>query len=288
MIVRTLVLASALLFAQYATADAQEPQAAQAAAPAAAAPAPPKAPAVTPAPLPPRHVNWSFDGPFGAYDRGSLQRGFQVYKDVCSACHALTHIAFRNLAEAGGPGFTPDQVRALAASYRVPAEPNDQGQTVDAMGQPLTRAATPADYYPPPFPNEKATRAANNGALPPDLSLVVKARDGGSDYVYSVLTGFGQQAPAGETVGGGRFYNPYFKGHQIAMPPPLSDGSVMYADGTMATVDQEARDVVTFLTWASDPKMEERKLIGSNVIIFLLLLTSLLYFSYHRVWYGKH
>ena len=288
MIIRTLLLASALLLTPFAAADAQEPPATQAAAPPAAAAAPPKAPVVTPPPLPPRQVNWSFDGPFGVYDRGALQRGFQVYKDVCSACHALTYIAFRNLAEAGGPGFTADQVRALAASYRVPAEPNDQGQTVDAMGQRLTRAATPADDYPPPFPNEKAARAANNGALPPDLSLVVKARDGGSDYVYSILTGFGQQAPAGETVGAGRFYNPYFKGHQIAMPPPLSEGSVMYADGTMATIDQEARDVVTFLTWASDPKMEERKRMGSNVIIFLLLFTSLLYFSYHRVWYGKH
>ena len=287
MILRALLLASALLLGQAGAAGAQEPPAAQSAAPPPAAPTPARPPAVTP-PLPPRHVNWTFEGPFGKYDRGSLQRGFQVYKDVCSACHALTHIAFRNLADAGGPGFTTDQVRALSAGYRVPAEPNDQGQTVDAMGQPLTRAATPADYYPPPFPNEKASRASNNGALPPDLSLIVKARDGGSDYVYSILTGFGQQPPAGETVGAGRFYNPYFKGHQIAMPPPLSDGSVMYADGTMATVDQEARDVVTFLTWASDPKMEERKRTGSNVMIFLLLLTSLLYFSYHRVWYGKH
>jgi len=295
------LLAASLLLGTASNAAAQDSQTAPAPAPAAEpapAPAPPAAPtppAVTPPaapvstePLPPKHVAWSFDGPFGTFDRGSLQRGFQVFKDVCSACHALNHIAFRNLAERGGPEFTEEQVRALSATYKVPAEPNEQGQTVDAMGQRLTRAATPADTYPPPFPNDQASRSSNNGALPPDLSLIVKARDGHSDYVYSILTGFGQQPPNNEKVGAGRFYNPYFRGHQIAMPPPLTDGSVMYADGTMATLDQEARDVVTFLTWASDPKMEERKRMGFNVMIFLLVFTTLLYFSYHRVWLGKH
>jgi len=301
-VLRQSLLTGCFLLGSFLSAAAQEQSSAPASAPAvepappapspAAVPPPPASgptlPAVSPEPLPPKHVPWSFDGPFGTFDRGSLQRGFQVYKDVCSACHALNHIAFRNLAERGGPEFTPEQVRALAASYRVPAEPNQQGQTVDAMGQPLTRPAAPADTYPPPFPNEQASRAANNGALPPDLSLVVKARDGHSDYVYSILTGFGQQPPNNEKIGAGRFYNPYFRGHQIAMPPPLMDGSVMYADGTMATVDQEARDVVTFLTWASEPKMEERKRMGFNVMIFLLAFTTLLYFSYHRVWRGKH
>ena len=238
--------------------------------------------------LPPRNGNFSFEGPFGTFDRAALQRGFQVYREVCSACHSLRHIAFRNLADEGGPGLTADQVRALAAAYRVPAGPNEQGQTVDANGQPLMRPASPSDYVPPPFPNEQAARASNNGSLPPDLSLIVKARVGGPDYVYSVLTGYGQQPPAGVTVGSGRFYNPYFRGIQISMPPPLNPDSVTYADGTMATVEQQARDVVTFLSWAADPKMEERKRTGFSVMIFLIVLTSLLYFSYQRVWYGQH
>jgi cytochrome c1 len=211
-----------------------------------------------------------------------------VYREVCSACHSLKYIAFRNLADEGGPGLSPDQVKALAAAYRVPAGPNELGQTVDANGQPLMRPATPSDYFPPPFPNEQAARASNNGALPPDLSLVVKARVGGANYVYSILTGYGQQPPAGVSVGSGRFYNPYFRGGQIAMPPPLNPNSVTYADGTMATVDQEARDVATFLAWAADPKMEERKRMGFNVMVFLIVFASLLYFSYQRVWYGQH
>jgi ubiquinol-cytochrome c reductase cytochrome c1 subunit len=249
---------------------------------------PPSAPPVAIEQLPPRSGNFSFEGPFGTYDRAALQRGFQVYKDVCSACHSLEYIAFRNLAEEGGPGLTAAQVGALASAYRVPAGPNEQGQTVDANGQTLMRPAVASDHLPPPFPNEQAARASNNGALPPDLSLIVKARVGGADYVYSILTGYGQQAPAGITVGTGRFYNPYFRGGQISMPPPLNPDSVTYADGTMATVDQEARDVVTFLTWASDPKMEERKSLGFNVMVFLLVLASLLYFSYQRLWYGEH
>jgi ubiquinol-cytochrome c reductase cytochrome c1 subunit len=236
----------------------------------------------------PKQVKWSFDGPFGVFDRASLQRGFQVYKEVCSACHALSYIAFRNLGEAGGPSFPDNQVRAIAAGYKVPAEPDDQGRIVDEKGQRLTREATPADYMPPPFPNEKATRAANNGALPPDLSLIVKARAGHANYIYSIITGFGQKPPAGEKMASGMLYNPYFPGHQIAMPPPLVDGSVTYMDGTQATVDQEARDVVSFLAWASEPKMEERKRTGFNVMIFLFLLTGLLYGSYQRVWHGKH
>jgi cytochrome c1 len=238
--------------------------------------------------LSPKTVNWSFDGPFGVFDRASLQRGFQVYKDVCAACHALTHIVFRNLGEPGGPGFSQDQVRAIAASYKVPAEPDERGRTTDARGRPLTRAAMPADYVPPPQPNEQAMRAFNNGALPPDLSLIVKARAGRSDYVYSILTGFAPNAPSNEKIAPGMNYNPYFPGHQIAMPPPLFDGSVTYQDGTQATLDQEARDVATFLTWAAEPRMEERKRTGFNVMMFLFLLTGLLYLSYRRVWHGTH
>jgi ubiquinol-cytochrome c reductase cytochrome c1 subunit len=238
-------------------------------------------------PLPPKHVDWSFESPFGIYDRASLQRGFQVYKEVCAACHALTYIAFRNLGDPGGPGFSPAEVAAIAAGYKVPADPDEEGKTVGASGQPLMRAATPADYTPPPFANEKATRFANNGALPPDLSLIVKARAGHADYIYSIVTGFGQRPPANEKMARGMQYNPYFPGHQIAMPPPLTDGSVSFADGTMASVDQEARDVVTFLAWAADPKMEERKRTGFSVMLYLLLFTGLLYLSYRRIWHGR-
>ena len=245
-------------------------------------------PAISTEPLPPRPVSWSFDGPFGTFDQAALQRGFQIYKEVCSACHSLNLIAFRNLGESGGPSFSSDQVRAIAAGYNVPAGPDEQGHTMDANGRPLMRAATPADHFPPPFPNEQATRAAFNGALPPDLSLVVKARAGHADYVYSILTGYGQRPPAGMRMASGMMYNPYFPGHQIAMPQPLTDGSVAYMDGTQATLDQEAHDVVTFLTWASDPKLEERKETGFDVMVFLLLLTGLLYFTYQRLWHGQH
>lgn len=250
-------------------------------APAVAAPPPSE-------PLPPKRVAWSFEGPFGTFDRAALQRGFQVYREVCSNCHALKHIAFRNLAEPGGPGFTPEQVAAMAASYTVPAGPNDQGQSVDDKGQPLMRPATPADYYPPPFPNEQSARASNNGALPPDLSLIVRARAGGPDYVYSIVTGDGTPVPAGEKMKPGMNYDPYFPGRQIAMPPPLTDGAVTFSDGHPNTVADEARDVVTFLTWASEPKMEERKRMGFNVMIFLIAFSGLLYLSYRKIWHGAH
>jgi cytochrome c1 len=250
-----------------------------------------KAPAPPPAPssdaTPPKRVSWSFNGPFGTYDRAALQRGFQVYKEVCSACHSLSLVAIRNLADRGGPEFTEAQMAAIATGYKVPAEPDQQGKTVDASGQPLMRPGTPADYFPPPFPNEKAARAAMNGALPPDLSLIVKAREGHEDYIYSILTSFGPPPPNSK-MAPGMNYNPMFPGRQIAMPPPLSNGSVTYADGTPNTVDQEARDVVTFLSWASEPKMEERKRTGFNVMIFLVGFTTLLYFSYRRVWHGQH
>jgi cytochrome c1 len=252
-----------------------------------AAPATPAA-APSTAPLPPKKMAWSFDGPFGVYDRAALQRGFQVYKEVCSACHSFTRIAFRNLADKGGPEFSEAQVAAIAAGYKVPADPDEMGKTVDAMGQPLTRPAVASDYFPPPFPNEKATRAAMNGALPPDLSLIVKAREGHEDYVYSILTGFGQKPPANEKMARGMQYNPYFPRHQIAMPPPLAMGSVTYADGTPSTIEQEAHDVVTFLTWAAEPKMEERKRTGFNVILYLLGFSTLMWFTYRRIWHGKH
>jgi ubiquinol-cytochrome c reductase cytochrome c1 subunit len=242
---------------------------------------------VTTIPEEPKSVAWSFDGPFGTYDRAALQRGFQVYKEVCSACHSLKLVAIRSLAEGGGPGFTEPEVKALAASYMVPAGPNDQGQTNDENGQPLMRAATPADAFPSPFPNELAARAANNGSSPPDLSVIVKAREGHAAYIYSLLTGY-VQPPAGVTVDRGRYYNPYFPGRQISMPPPLTADRVTYSDGTKATIEQEAHDVATFLTWAAEPKMEERKMMGLGVMIFLLTLAGLFYLSYRKIWHGHH
>ena len=247
-----------------------------------------KAPAPSTEAFEPKHPGWSFNGPFGMYDRGAVQRGFQVYKEVCSACHSLSRIAFRNLADKGGPEFSLKEVAALAGAYKVPAEPNEQGKTTDDMGQPLMRPAVASDYFPPPFPNEKAARAAMNGAYPPDLSLIVKSREEHEDYVYSILTGFGQKPPANEKMARGMNYNPYFPRHQIAMPPPLSEGAVMYSDGTKATIDQQARDVVTFLTWAGEPKMEERKQMGFKVMLFLIGFATLLFFTYRKVWHAEH
>jgi ubiquinol-cytochrome c reductase cytochrome b/c1 subunit len=239
-------------------------------------------------PLPPKDVEFSFHGPFGTYDRASLQRGFQVYKEVCSACHSLNRVAFHNLSDDGGPGFSAAQAKAIAAGYKIPADPNDKGELFDDKGERLTRAGIPADHFPPPFANEQAARASNNGALPPDLSLIVKAREGGEAYVYSILTGFGQKPPAGFKVLANKYYNPYFAGRNISMPPPLTQGSVTFSDGTQASVAQEAHDVVTFLAWASEPKMEERKRMGFGVMIFLLVLSGLLYLSYRRVWKDAH
>jgi len=237
---------------------------------------------------PVKPVEFSFEGPFGTYDRGALQRGFQVYKEVCSACHALNHIAFHNLDEYGGPGFSEAQAKAIAAGYKIPAGPNDKGEVVDDKGAPLTRPGTIADYFPAPFPNEEAARANNAGNLPPDLSLIVKARQGGAKYVYSILTGFHQTPPKGFTVTPNKYFNPYFEGWNIGMPPPLTDQGVTYSDGTKATIDQEAHDVATFLAWASDPKMEERKRMGLSVLIFLVVLSGLLFMSYRKLWADKH
>jgi ubiquinol-cytochrome c reductase cytochrome c1 subunit len=239
-------------------------------------------------PLPPKDVHWSFEGPFGMYDKAALQRGFQVYKEVCSACHSLNLVAFHALGEPGGPSFTDAEMKAIAAGYKIPAEPNDKGELFDDKGERLTRPGTAADHFPAPFANEEAARTANNGALPPDLSLIVKARAGGPQYVYSIVTGFGQKPPAGFAVLANKYYNPYFAGWNISMPPPLADGSVTFSDGTPNTVDQEAHDVVTFLSWASEPKMEERKQIGFGVMVFLLAFAGLLYLSYRRVWKDAH
>ena len=238
----------------------------------------------------PQTQSWSFDGPFGTYDRAALQRGFQVYKEVCSACHSLNRVSFHDLSyDNGGTGMFDDaQVKAIAASYKVPAGPNDKGETTDANGTPLMRAGIPADHFPPPFPNENAARANNNGALPPDQSLIVKARDGGADYVYSIVVGDGSAPPHGFKVMDGKYYDPYFAGRNISMPPPLRDNSVTYSDGTKATVANEALDVVTFLSWASEPKLEQRHRLGFGVMAFMVALSLLLFLSYRRVWKDAH
>ncbi|HEY8699216.1 MAG TPA: cytochrome c1 [Rhizomicrobium sp.] len=246
--------------------------------------------AIDTSPLSPKHPEWSFEGPFGQFDRAALQRGFQVYKEVCSTCHSLNRVSFHALSnDKGGYGFFSDpQVKAIAAAYQIDAEPNDKGELFDEKGNRLKRPGIPADHFPPPFANEQAARAANNGALPPDLSIIVKARAGGPDYVYSILTGFQEKPPAGFKVLEGKYFNPYFAGWNISMPPPLSDKQVTYSDGTKATVDQMAKDVVTFLSWAAEPTMEERKRTGFAVMLFLLLLSGLLYLSYRRVWKDLH
>jgi len=238
--------------------------------------------------MPLKHLEWSFEGPFGTFNRADLQHGFQVYKEVCSACHSLNRVAFHTLAEEGGPGFSDPQMKAIAAGYKIPAGPNDKGETVDDKGQPLMRPGTPADHFPAPFANDDAARAANGGALPPDLSVIVKARPGGPDYVYSIISGFGQKPPPAFKVTDGKYYNPYFIGWNIAMPPPLTDNQVTFVDGAPAKIDDEAKAVVTFLSWASEPHLEDRHRMGLGVMVFLVVLSGLLYLSYRRVWRDAH
>jgi ubiquinol-cytochrome c reductase cytochrome c1 subunit len=236
---------------------------------------------------PPQPQVWSFKGPFGTYDRASLQRGFQVYREVCSACHGLSYLKFRDLAAPGGPGFSEEEAAAIARGFQVAAGPNEAGEETDDNGVRLLRPATLADAIPSPFPNEQATRSANNGALPPDLSLMARARQGGPDYIYAILIGFTEHPPKGVKIRSGLNYNPYFEGDAIAMPQPLTSDAVVFADGTHASLQQEAHDIATFLAWAADPKAEERKRLGFEVMAFLILLSGLLFLTYRRVWKDK-
>ncbi|MGH7090930.1 MAG: cytochrome c1 [Stellaceae bacterium] len=226
-------------------------------------------------PLP--HPAWSFSGIFGTYNRAALQRGFQIYDQVCSVCHSMNLLHYRDLAALG---YNENEIKAIAGQRQVTAGPNKEG----AMFQ---RPARPADAFVAPYPNEEAARAAHNGALPPDLSDIVKARHGGVDYVYGILTGF-KNPPQGFKLNDGMNYNEYFPGHQIAMPQPLTDGSVTYAVGTKATLPQEAHDVVTFLAWASDPKMEERKETGAKVMLFLFAMAGVMYAAKRKIWSGLY
>lgn len=220
---------------------------------------------------------WSFNGVLGSFDKQQVQRGFQVYKEVCSACHAMKFVAYRNLADLG---YTADEIKSLAAEYTVTDGPNDDGEMFD-------RPATPADRFKSPFKNDKAARAANGGALPPDMSLLVKAREGGEDYIYSILTGY-EEPPADVTLMPGLNYNKAFPGHQIAMAKPLNDGQVAYSDGTPNNLDQEARDVAHFLAWTAEPHMEARKQMGLKVMIFLLVFAGILLRAKRKVWSNLH
>ena len=221
-------------------------------------------------------VAWSLNGPFGTYDRASLQRGFEVYRTVCSNCHSMKLLSYRNLTAIG---LNEEQVKAVAASIQVP--------TTDDSGQPAERTGLPADRFKAPYPNDKAARNANGGALPPDQSLIVKAREHGPDYIHALLNGY-KDAPAGVTVPNGQYYNEYFPGNLLAMPPPLSADQVSYADGTKATVEQMSKDVVYFLTWASNPEMEARKRMGVKVVLFLALMTGLTYAVKRKIWKDVH
>jgi ubiquinol-cytochrome c reductase cytochrome c1 subunit len=250
----------------------------------------------------PGRVNWSFAGVFGRFDAAQLQRGFQVYKEVCSSCHSMKLVSFRNLAQEGGPDFTAGQVKALAATYQVKDGPNDAGDMFERPGR-------PADTFPPPFPNDQAAAAANGGKAPPDFSVIAKARtfsrgslyfltdwlpvvgysEQGPDYIHALLNGY-EEAPKDFSVPDGGHYNKYYPGHIIAMPPPISDGQVTYPKNDQGqpvvpeTVDQYGKDVAAFLMWAAEPHMMDRKALGFRVILFLIILSGLLYYVKKKIW----
>lgn len=222
----------------------------------------------------PIDIQWSFEGLFGTFDRAAIKRGSHVFFEVCNSCHSLDMVAYRNLVDIG---IDEDTVKALAAEYEVKDGPNDEGEM-------FSRPARLSDRIVAPYPNEKASRYANGGAYPPDLSVITKARVGGPDYIYSLLTGYKDEAPEGFELAEGTFYNTYFHGNQIFMTPPLSDGAVEYDDGTPATLDQHARDIVTFLAWSAEPELEERKALGVKVMLYLIVLTAMMYALKRRIW----
>lgn len=245
------------------------------------------------APQPPR-LSWSFAGPFGKYDPGQLQRGFKVYKEVCANCHSVKMLAFRNLADPGGPGFSAAQAETVAGEYKVKDGPNDAGEMFE-------RAGRLADYFPAPFANDQAARAANGGALPPDFSVLAKARtyergfpwfifdiftqyqEQGPDYIAALLKGYAEK-PKDMQMAPGMHYNTMFPGHAIGMPAPLQDGQVQFDDGSPTTIDQYSKDVSAFMMWVAEPHMVARKRLGFQVMIFLIVLSGLLYFTKKKVW----
>ena len=220
---------------------------------------------------------WAFSGPFGTFDRAALQRGLKVYREVCAACHGMKRIAFRNLEDLG---YDESQTKAIAAEYTVIDGPDDEGEMFE-------RPARPSDRFPSPYANDNQAKSANNNALPPDLSLITKARPNGSDYLYAILTGY-EEAPHGQELLEGQYYNKYMSGHIIAMPPPLSDDQVSYEDETPQTVEQYSKDVTEFLTWAAEPSMEDRKRMGIKVLIFLLVFAGVMYRIKKKVWANVH
>jgi cytochrome c1 len=279
----------------------------------------------------PHHVErqtWSFGGLLGRFDKAQLKRGFQVYNEICSACHSLKLLSYRNLMEVGGPEFTKAQVEEIIADKEVPAAPNDDGETHDGDGGRLVRPALLTDRFVSPYANDKAAMAANGGALPPDLSVMAKARgiphvddgkqsgdpfsaiisgvteyfgwifgtlkdiatqyqEGGTDYIFALMTGYEEEAPAGVEIPEDKNFNHVFPGYAISMAPPLFDEAVEYEDGTKATLDQHARDVSAFLMWAADPHLEARKRLGLKVLIYLLILSGLMYAVKRTIWSGQ-
>ncbi len=219
---------------------------------------------------------WSFKGFFGKFDRGSLQRGYQVYNEVCASCHSMKYLSYRNLSEPGGPEFSKEEAKAIASSFEVTDGPNNDGEM-------FLRPARLSDNFVGPYSNEKEAAAANGGAYPPDMSVLVKARKGGADYVYSVLMGY-DDPPEGVILDDGVYYNTYMAGKKIRMSNPLSDDLIEYNDGTIATTDQMAKDVVTFLSWAAEPHLENRHKLGFRAIVYLIIITILVYFTMKKIW----
>jgi len=221
-------------------------------------------------------TDWSFKGLFGKFDRAALQRGYQVYTEVCASCHSMKYLSYRNLSEEGGPEFSEAAAKAIAASFEVQDGPN-------ADGEMFIRPGKLSDKFVMPYDNVKAAQAANGGAYPPDMSVLVKARGGGVDYIYSLLQGY-EDPPSGVTLDDGVYYNKYMYGNKIRMAAPLSDGIVEYGDGTNASVEQMSKDVTTFLMWAAEPHLEARHQMGFKAIVYLIILTILVYFSMKKIW----
>jgi ubiquinol-cytochrome c reductase cytochrome c1 subunit len=221
-------------------------------------------------------TDWSFKGPFGKFDRAALQRGYQVYQEVCSSCHSMKYLSYRNLVEEGGPEFSVEQAKVIAASFEVKDGPN-------ADGEMFMRPGRLSDKFVMPYENEKAAQAANGGAYPPDMTVLVKARGDGVDYIYSLLQGY-EDPPTGVTLDDGVYYNKYMYGNQIKMSNPLSDGILEYSDGTEASIQQMSKDVTTFLMWAAEPHLEARHQMGFKAIVYLIILTILVYFSMKKIW----
>ena len=221
-------------------------------------------------------VDWSFKSFFGKFDRASLQRGYQVYNEVCASCHSIKYLSYRNLSEKGGPEFSEAEAKAIAANFEVIDGP-------DSTGEMFTRPARLSDKFVNPYRNDEEAKSVNGGAYPPDMSVLVKARSGGADYIYSLLLGY-EEPPSDVKLDDGVYYNKYMYGNKIKMSAPLSDGLIEYSDGTQATTEQMAKDVVNFLMWAAEPHLEQRHKFGFRVIIYLIIISVLVYFSMKKIW----